>query len=390
MTVDKRYEHTNEPGNAEQYMEIHLQPGYQRLCGREAREFVSNRHESTSLVRDARDQRFLLEVKAQYGPKLFEEREKFERIFGKAVESDLAQGEQGEEEILDLLELLVESSGKPVRQVPFPVELHPTYDTATPQQIETAVHSFLTGTAPIPVHHLNQVATSVHVHSQTNPLTALGLSPTPTSFLEEARQKGSGLPFALEVPLYEKTTAEAPPNELRTYSIQGPDGRSYPAYVEVTGTGELGQFYDVEGTTWSDPPLFNAPFQTLKIGHRTYDLYYDGEKIKTIGWREGGATYWIENTLSNTLSPETMVEIARETKPVSNGLIEGAGSGTLPLPSHNVTPPPRPLPTVSTVVKVGDYLSFPLLGALLVLGGLVLWRFRELGRVRREIEARSL
>ncbi len=66
MTVDKRYYHVNEPGS-EQYFEINLQPGYQRLCGKQALEFVANRHESTSLIRDARDQRFLLETKAEYG-----------------------------------------------------------------------------------------------------------------------------------------------------------------------------------------------------------------------------------------------------------------------------------------------------------------------------------
>ncbi len=100
MTVDKRYHHVNEPGG-EQYFEINLQPGYQRLCGQRALEFVANRHESTSLIRDARDQRFLLAVKAQYGSTLFENREKFERILGRAVETDL----HGEEEVLALLEL---------------------------------------------------------------------------------------------------------------------------------------------------------------------------------------------------------------------------------------------------------------------------------------------
>ena len=134
MTVDKRYYHINEPGG-EQYFEINLQPGYQRLCGKQALEFVANRHESTSLIRDARDQRFLLEVKAEYGATLFENREKFERILGKAMETDL----HGEEEVLQLLELLVESAGKPVRQVPFHVSELPTLDTATPEQIGEAV-----------------------------------------------------------------------------------------------------------------------------------------------------------------------------------------------------------------------------------------------------------
>ncbi len=54
--------------------------------------------------------------------------------------------------MLDLLELLVESQGKPVRQVPFHVNLLPTFDTATPQQIHESVQSFLNGTAAIAKH----------------------------------------------------------------------------------------------------------------------------------------------------------------------------------------------------------------------------------------------
>jgi len=125
-TVDKRYYHHNEPGG-EQYFEINLQPGYQKLCGLEALEFVANRHESTSLIRDARDQRLLLEAKAEYGSSLLEHREKFERIFGKYVESTLA----GEEQILQLLDLLIEAAGKPVRQVD-PEEIAHTFTIQTP------------------------------------------------------------------------------------------------------------------------------------------------------------------------------------------------------------------------------------------------------------------
>src|ERR1700737_3693592 len=116
MAVARRYYHVNEPGS-EQFFEINLQPGYQRMCGKEALEFVANRHEDTSLTRDARDQRFLLEAKTQYGGSLFESREKFERILGRAVETDL----HGSGSVLDLLALLVQAQGKPVRRVHFQV-----------------------------------------------------------------------------------------------------------------------------------------------------------------------------------------------------------------------------------------------------------------------------
>ena len=56
MTVDRRYRHVNEPGG-EQNFEIDLSPGTQRMCGQQALEIVVNRHEKTSLTRDARDKR---------------------------------------------------------------------------------------------------------------------------------------------------------------------------------------------------------------------------------------------------------------------------------------------------------------------------------------------
>ncbi len=59
---------------------MNLQPGYQQLCGTQALQFVTYRHDDTSLERDARDQTFLLDVKQQYGPTLIDNIGKFEHI----------------------------------------------------------------------------------------------------------------------------------------------------------------------------------------------------------------------------------------------------------------------------------------------------------------------
>jgi LCP family protein required for cell wall assembly len=380
MTVDKRYYHNNEEPGAEQYFEINLEPGYQRLCGKEALEFVANRHESTSLIRDARDQRFLLDAKAQYGSTLFENREKFEQVLGKAVQTDL----HGEEQVLQLLELLAESAGKPVRQVPFHVNLLPTFDTATPQQLEEAAHSFLTGTAAIPKHKLNSAVRSVKGHRSATS-AALSLSPTPSSTLDEARAQAPSLPFPLEAPQYQKTTAEASPDELRLYGIQGPHGhRRYPSYVIVVDDGELGQYYDIQGSVWGGLPLLNDPSQEIHIGSRTYSLFYDGEHIKTVAWREGNAVYWIENTLTYSLSPETMVTIARYTRPV--------GNPTAPAPVHarsanlgGVTLPPRGITTTSLTSKIEAALGLLSLAIVAMLAVGVFLRQRELKRLREQV-----
>jgi LCP family protein required for cell wall assembly len=384
MTVDKRYYHNNSEPDAEQYFEINLEPGYQRLCGKEALEFVANRHESTSLIRDARDQRFLLDAKAQYGSTLFANRDQFEHVLGKAVQTDL----HGEEQVLDLLELLAESAGKPVRQVPFHVNLLPTYDTATPQQLEEAAHSFLAGTSAIPKHKLNSAVRSVK-RSHRSASSTLSLAPTPSSTLAEARAQAPRLPFSLEAPQYQKTTAEASPDELLLYGIQSPNGRRrYPSYVIVVDDGELGQYYDIQGSTWTGIPLLSDPSQTVRIGSRTYSLFYDGEHIKTVAWREGNAVYWIENTLTYSLSPETMVAIARTTRPV------GTPTATLPAAStspHRLPLPPPGATVTSHTAKIEAGIALLSLAIVVLLGLRLLYRQRELKLLRAQVaEAMAL
>jgi polyisoprenyl-teichoic acid--peptidoglycan teichoic acid transferase len=383
MTVDKRYHHNNETEPAEQYMNINLQPGYQRLCGEEALEFVANRHESTSLIRDARDQRFLLEVKAEYGPTLFENREKFEHVVGKAVETDL----HSEAQVLQLLELLVESAGKRVRQVPFHVEFVGSHDTATPQQIEEAAHSFMSGTAPIAPHrlHVPHRAHATHRRARTAapPEPSLGLSPTPAATLAEARTIAPRLPFPVEVPRAQVTSAEAEPDTLRRYDIRGPQGQLYPAYVVVVDQGELGQFYDAQGSSWTGSPLLSNPTQEIRVGPRTYGLYYDGEHLKTIAWREGGAAYWIENTLTSNLSPQQMLAIAEQTQPVIGTVAATRANAPASPPSFKLPPPPAR--QASTLAKVGALLGFVGLALVALLALWAIVRQRELRALREQV-----
>ena len=379
MTVDKRYYHVNEPGG-EQYFEINLKPGYQKLCGTEALEFVANRHESTSLIRDARDQRFLLQVKAQYGPSLFGSREKFERIFGKYVESTL----DSEEEILQLLYLLIESAGKPVRQVAFHVNLEPTFDSATPEEIHEAVSSFLGGTAAIPSHNLNVPHSSHASHTHSAGL-AFSLTPTTPTELEEARTQAPNLPFPLEYPRVRDSYAGAEPDELRLYQIHDQQGHLHPIYVVVIDRGELGQFYDVQGTTWTDPPLLSNPGQTVHIGSRTYELFYAGEHVRTIAWHEDGAAYWIENTLTNNVSARALLAMAERTLPVAPTRRPPVVPAAVGVTPHDVNLAPRSAAPTSTLSKVGAALGFV---GVIVVAALALFLFarqRQLTLLRDQI-----
>jgi polyisoprenyl-teichoic acid--peptidoglycan teichoic acid transferase len=385
--VDTRYFHKNEPGG-EQYFEVNLKPGYQRLCGKEALEFVANRHESTSLVRDARDQRFMLEAKKQLGENLFEERAKFEHIFSKNVETDL----HGEEQIYNLLKLLIGAQGKPVRQVHFNVNLLPTYDTASPEQIHEAVTQFLGGTAAITGSRLSQALSNAEQarakahRTHKAPAPQPSMTPTSAQALTHARSVAPYLPFSLEYPRIRNTYAEAEPDTLRQYKLHGPHGTPYPSYVIVIDRGLLGQYYDVEGTTWSNPPLLSKPSQTVQIGPRSYSLYYDGEQITTVAWHEAGATYWVQNTLINSVSPREMIEIAQETQPVDRTVarapLSRAKSAEAALQLHSAS-----ASTPSTNRKIAELLGALALVVLAMLSVLVVRKRREVRGLREQIGA---
>ena len=382
MGVDRRYHHVNEPGG-EQYFEIDLQPGYQRLCGKQALEFVANRHEDTSLTRDARDQRFLLEVKAQYGATLFENREKFERILGRTVETDDTL--RGSEQVLDLLELLIESQGKPVRQVPFNVTLLKSYDIASELQIHEAVQLFLHGTAAIHRPKLSSGARSTpHAHRAVHHSAGPGITLTPTtsSELDAARSEAPNLPFPLEYPRARDSLGGAEPDTLRRYDVRDQHGHLHPIYVVVIDRGELGQFYDVQGTDWTDPPLLSAPSQTIRAGSRTYQLFYAGEQIRVIAWHEAGAVYWIENTLTENVSPRAMLAIAEQTQPVIH--VDAAAPAS-PTTVRGVNLPPRTVAATSSIAKAGALLGFVGIVVVALLSLVVLARQRELNALRDQV-----
>ncbi len=210
------------------------------------------------------------------------------------------------------------------------------------------------------------------------------MAPTPSATIAEARAKAAHLPFTVEAPRFQQTTAEAGPDIVRRYDILGTGRELYPAYVIVVDRGGLGEFYDVEGTAWSEPPLLNNPTEQIPIGSRRYSLYYDGEHIKTIAWHEGGATYWIENTLTNGLSPQDMVAIAEQTVPVSNHVLDVGRRGHAPS-IHGVVLPAPGTTTASSMEKFGTVLAFVVLAALAGLSVLLVRRRRTLNELREQV-----
>jgi LCP family protein required for cell wall assembly len=122
------------------------------------------------------------------------------------------------------------------------------------------------------------------------------------------------LPFRLEVPrvLERGSSLDSGPGEtpVRVYQLGG-----QPTLRLTYRTGG-NEYWGIQMTRWADAPALADKSLTQRLGRRTYDLYYSGSNLHMVVLRENGATYWVVNTLLNTLSNETMLAIARGLRPM--------------------------------------------------------------------------
>ena len=271
-TIDERYYHNNAAGG-DQYQNVDLQPGYQCLNGSEAEQFVSYRHTDTSQIRDARDQSFLLAVKQQYGPSWPATSASSRRC--SARRSRPTRGCAAQTEILNLANLLISAEGLRVRQVPFQTDpcdghvpvrgshRHPAADPGQRPQlpVRRRGHPDRAGRGDRPQDQRPRRTRAPAADRRRSP---------PTSPPSRPRQPGfSSPPSSRRSRTWREARSRSPRSArrcvqacIRNYLIHAPDGDAYPIYVEVFSNGDLGQFYDVQGTTWTGAPLFADPNQT--------------------------------------------------------------------------------------------------------------------------------
>src|SRR5581483_5520773 len=125
------------------------------------------------------------------------------------------------------------------------------------------------------------------------------------------------VPFTLEVPtvLERNSYPDTAPGDkpVRLYYIQG----HHKAVRLVFRTGEIGDYWGVEETDWQDAPILNDKSFRHDLGGREFDLYYAGSHLHMVVLHANGASYWVVNTLLDSLSNETMLAIARGLKPLA-------------------------------------------------------------------------
>ncbi|HEY7018233.1 MAG TPA: LCP family protein, partial [Gaiellaceae bacterium] len=123
------------------------------------------------------------------------------------------------------------------------------------------------------------------------------------------------LPFTLQYPtvLDRNSSLDDGPGEtpLRIYPLAGS-----PTVRLTFRTGIIGDYWGIQETRWGTAPVLADKSRTVRINGRQYDLYYSGSDLHMVVLRDRGATYWVVNTLVNSLSNETMLAIAKGLRPL--------------------------------------------------------------------------
>ena len=301
VDVDRRYFNAS---NA--YAKIDIQAGYQKLCGQDALSYVRYRHEDNDLVRAARQQDFLRQIKQQVGAfGIINRRGKLLHIFSKYTSSDLDSSSG----ILRLLKLAIASAGHPIREVHFHAKIGPSYVTARPSVIHKVVRQFLgvkASTGPRP----SAPRTSRSRHRSRTQMQNVAAAGREVA-LEAINQKVRVFPVWFPTRLTPSAGITRPP---QVYTLEDRHHKSHAAYRIVIPKGTIGEYYGLQGTTWMNPPILNGPHETRKIHGRRFDLYFDGSRLRLIAWRGKSAVYWLSNTLPLSVSNREMIAIASATR----------------------------------------------------------------------------
>ena len=107
---------------------------------------------------------------------------------------------------------------------------------------------------------------------------------------------------------------------VRTYRV----AEGYDAVRLVFRRGL--EYWGVQQMNWADAPVLESRSLHRVINGRGYDFYYRGRKLHMIVLRQGDASYWVVNTLLDSLSNETMIAIAKGLQPLDPAE-EGEGQG---------------------------------------------------------------
>ena len=324
--VDRRYYHSNLglPVSAH-YAEIDIRPGYQRLCGQRALDFVRFRHADSDIVRAARQQDFLRAAKDQLSTSsLINQRGKLIRILKKSTQTDPSLRSVGD--VIKLAKLAIFSAGHPVAQIKFPATF--TGDPQTGEYVEASADTiarlrdqFYHASPPVKKKSSNKARSSKNDTGNARIAKAKLVSARRPGVDVVARTVAAHrLGFRLYFPgrltpngRYASVVRDASVVDPtpRVYTLRDRAGRPHRAYrLVVLESLNDGAYYGVQGTDWMSPPLLAHPTSTTTVHGRRLQLFKAGSRLRYVAWKRKNAVYWVSNSLTLSLSNAQMIGIA--------------------------------------------------------------------------------
>jgi LCP family protein required for cell wall assembly len=142
------------------------------------------------------------------------------------------------------------------------------------------------------------------------------VAPGAAASVELLREREKRVPFELMVPtVIERTSWIDRERPVRLYRI---DPEAKHKTIRLTYRTGANEYWGVQMTDWEEAPVLSERNVIRTIKARRYELHYTGAKLHMVVLRDGGATYWVVNTLLDSLSNETMLAIAKGLKPLRN------------------------------------------------------------------------
>jgi polyisoprenyl-teichoic acid--peptidoglycan teichoic acid transferase len=317
VDIDRHYFNDNSGG--ENYATIDVQPGYQKLKGQDALDYVRYRHGDNDLVRAARQQDFLRQLRNAAGTRRlmeYSQRQTLAKLFARYTDTD--KGLRRKKDVFSLLKLVLFTGRKPVREVRFRVDMtpDPVYLTASQAKLDATANEFLnakaserprTTSAPSAA---DRKSASSRKGKRNKPSDVPGLEVARTEGEDQAIVGSRKARFPFYFPTLRYRGSRYAGTEPRIYNLQDERGKKHRAYRMVVSKGIVGEYYGIQGTTWREPPILDDPSEVRRVNGRKLELHYDGKRLRLVAWRTRRAVYWVSNTLTQSLGKEQMIGIA--------------------------------------------------------------------------------
>jgi polyisoprenyl-teichoic acid--peptidoglycan teichoic acid transferase len=331
--VDIDRDYFNDQGGPGGYAVIDIDPGYQKLCGKDALAYVRYRHGDNDLVRGARQQDFLRQVRTAKGTKELMSGgfapgnlKKLARVFGRYFDRDKTL--DNKKEVFKFAKTVLFTAEKPVREVRFRVTDAPDRVNlvASEEMLRKTVSEFMNAKASETAREQTE-PTAADIAASKERAKRRKNKPADIKGLEEARAEGENqaivgarkIDFPFYFPTLRTSTAAYQGQEPRTYTIRDEQRKKHDAYRLVLAKGVIGEYYGIQGMTWRHPPILDDPHETIVRDGRKLMVYRDGKRIRLVAWRTRKAVYWVSNTLTQSLNNQQMLGIATSLKRLRGG-----------------------------------------------------------------------